>query len=166
MDIKDFHEALYASSNGVVVERRQNIVVPVLVLLVGVALLVANNFIDNGSDANNLKSALVLFGGAISLVAVALCGARIFGGGIPYHTKDKCFLVRRQYSFGREQHDDVVKAVKACDKLALEGLGESDIAGVSVICYHSPQSKFCVMQAFAYEDFVYKAKTELVIKAE
>ena len=39
MDIRDFNEALYASSNGVIVERRQSIVLPVLVFLVGVALL-------------------------------------------------------------------------------------------------------------------------------
>lgn len=163
MDIKDFNEALYASSNGVVVERRQNIIVPVLVLLVGVTLLVANYFIENGSDANNLKSALVLIGGAISLVAVALCGARIFGGGAPYHTKDKCFLVRKQYSFDRSQQENVVKVVEACDKSALDAIGESDIAGVSVICYYSPQSKFCAMQAFAYEEFIYKGITSLKI---
>ena len=47
MNIKDFNEALYASSNGVVVERRKNIVVPLLVLLAGVALLVVNYFIEN-----------------------------------------------------------------------------------------------------------------------
>lgn len=163
MDIKDFNEALCASSNGVVVERRQNIVVPVLVLLVGVALLVANYFIENGCDANNLKSALVLIGGAFALVGAALCGVRAFGGGSPYHTKDNCFLVRKQYSFDRSQQENVVKAVEACDKSALDAIGESDIAGVSVICYYSPQSKFCAMQAFAYEEFVYKAKSALVI---
>lgn len=165
MDIQEMNEAIYASSNGVVVERRKNVIVPTLVLIVGVALLVANYFINNGSDANNLKSALVLIGGAVSLVALALCGTRIFGGGAPYHTKDRCFLVRRQYSFDRSQQDDVVKAVEACDKSALDAIGESDIAGVSVICYYSPQSKFCVMQAFAYDDFVYKAISELKIKA-
>ena len=163
MDIKDFNEALYASSNGVIVERRQNIIVPTLVLLLGVALLVANYFIDNGNDSNNLKSALVLIGGAISLVAIALCGARIFGGGVPYHAKDKCFLVRRQYSFDYSQQEDVVKAVKACDKLALDAIPESDIAGVSVICYYSPQSDFRAMQAFIYEEYLYKAKSSLVI---
>ena len=161
MDIKNFNEALYASSNGVVVEHRRNTIIPVLFLLVGVALLVANYFIDNGSDANNLKSALVLIGGAITLVSVAFCGVRIFGAGEPYHTADKCFLVRKQYAFERAQHDSVVKAVEACDKEALDNIKESDIAGYSVLCYHSPRSKYCAMQAFAYEEFVYKSITEL-----
>ena len=164
MDIKDFNEALYASSNGVVVERRKSIIVPVLVLLAGAALLVVNYFIDNGTDANNLKSALVLVGGCVSLVGVALCGVAIFGGGEPYHTDDKCFLVRRQYSFDRAQRDSVVKAVEACDKLALDGIEESDIAGISVVCYHSPRSKYVAVQAFAYEEFVYQSITPMKVK--
>lgn len=164
MDIKDFNGALYASSNGVVVERRKNVIVPVLVLLLGIGLLVANYFIDNGNDTNNLKSALVLIGGAITLISAALCGVRLFGTGEPYHTVDKCFLVRKQYSFDREKEGVVVKAVEACDKLALDGIDESDIAGVSVICYHSPRSKYCAMQAFVYSEFVYKGITGLKTK--
>ncbi len=163
MDIKDFNEALYASSNGVLVERRKSIIVPALTLLVGIAILVGNYFIDNGADSNNLKSALVLTGGVISLVGIALCGVSIFGGGAPYHNGDKCFLVRKQFSFDKEQRDVVIKAVESCDKLALEAIDESDIAGLSVICYYSPRSKFCAMQAFAYDEFVYKGITSLKI---
>lgn len=164
MDIKDFNEALYASSNGVVVERRKSIIIPIFILLAGVALLVVNYFIENGTDANNLKSALVLMGGSITLIGVAWCGIRIFGGGAPYHTADKCFLTNEQYSFDRAQRDEVVKAIESCDKSAIDNLEESDIAGLSVLCYHSPRSKYCAMQAFAYEEFVYKAITELRIK--
>ena len=56
MDIKNFNEALYASSNGVIVERRKSLVMPLIVLLVGIGLLVANYFIENGDDANNLMT--------------------------------------------------------------------------------------------------------------
>lgn len=164
MDIREFNEVLSASSNGVVVERRQSIILPVLVFLVGVALLVGNCFIENGTDANNLKSALVLIGGAILLVGGALCAARLLGGGSPFHTTDNCFLVRHQYSFDRALLNDVVKAVESGDISNLKALAESDIAGVMVICYTSPNSNFCAMQAFAYEEYVYNAKTALVIK--
>jgi len=165
MDIKDFNEALYASSNGVIVERRKSIILPIIVLLAGIALLVANYFIENGTDANNLKSALVLMGGAIALIGIAWCGIRIFGGGEPYHTADKCFLEREQYSFDRAQQNTIIKAIESCDKTAIDNLEESDIAGLSVLCYHSPRSKYCAMQAFAYEEFVYKAITELKVKS-
>lgn len=161
MDIKNFNEALYASSNGDVVERRRNTIIPVLALIVGIALLVGNYFIENSSDSNNLKSALVLIGGAITLISIALCGVRIFGAGEPYYKSDKCFLIRKQYSFDRTQYDSVIKAVEACDKLALDAIEEGSIAGISVLCYYSPLSKYCVMQAFAYEEFIYKSITEL-----
>lgn len=163
MNIKDYNEALYASSNGVVVARRKSIALPLLTLVAGVALLIANYFIENGNDANNLKSVLVLVGGALVVAGVALCCVRIFGAGAPYHTVDKCFLVQRQYPFERTQQGVVVKAIESGDKSALEAIGESNIAGITAVCSHSPRSKFCAMQAFAYEEFVYQAVTPLKI---
>ena len=163
MNIKDFNEALYASSNGVVVARRKSIVLPLLTLVAGVALLVANYLIENGADANNLKSTLVLIGGIFAVAGVVLCAVRIFGAGEPYHTIDKCFLVQRQYSFERAQQGAVVKAIESGDKSVLEAVGESNIAGITAVCSHSPRGKFCAMQAFAYEEFVYQAITPLKV---
>ena len=165
MNIKDFNEALYASSDGVVVERRKSIIVPILVLLAGLTFLVANYFIESGEDANNLKSALVLVGGLVTLVGVIYIAVNLFGGGLPYHNGDNCFLVRKQYAFEREQGDEVVKAVGEGDKSALDAIKESDIAALSVICYYSPKSGYMAMQAFVYEDFVYQSVTKLVMKS-
>lgn len=160
MNIKDFNEALYASSNGVIVERRKPLAMPFIILLVGAALLVINLFIENGDDANNLKSTLVLFGGLTTIVGVLYCAVNIFGEGVPYSKKDGCFLVSYQYTFDRAQCDEVVKAVEKCDKSALDALAESDIASVIVVCYYSPNSNYCTMQAFAYEDYVYQSITK------
>lgn len=165
MNIKDFNEALYASSNGVVVERRKPLIMPLIILLVGAALFALNLFIENGEDTNNLKSALVLVGGLVTLVGSAYCAVNIFGGGAPYHKEDKCFLERKKYAFEREYSSAVVKAVEACDKAALDAIVEGDIAALSVICYYSPKSDYCAMQAFAYEDFVYNSISKLSIKA-
>ena len=165
MNIKDFNEALYASSNGVVVERRRSLLIPIVILLVGAAMLIANSFIEGGETTNNFKSALILFGGLILIVGVAYSAISIFGDGSPYHKDDKCFLVKKQYVFDRSQIDAIVKAVERADKRALDAMKESDIAALSVICYLSPQSDYCVMQAFVYEDFVYNSITKLVIKS-
>ena len=164
MNIKDFNEALYASSNGVVIERRKNILKPFLVLFMGLALLLTNNFIENGDDANNLKSTIILIGGFTTLIGVVLCSINIFGTGAPYHTGDKSHLKCKRYSFDCSQRDTVLRAVKSCDKLALDVIDESDIAGISVVCYYSSFSRYCVMQAFAYEDFTYKSITDMVTK--
>ncbi len=166
MDITEFNEALYASSKGVVVERRKDLILPVLVLLIGVALLVANYLLENGDDANNLKSTLVLAGGVVVLLGVTLCGTRIFGSGAPYHKGDKCMLESKYYSFDRSQQAEVVKAVTACDKEVLDALAESDIAGVTVVCYYSPRSNYVAMQAFVYEDFSYKDITPFEVRVE
>lgn len=164
MNIKDFNEAIYASSNGVVVEHRKSIIAPVVVILVGIALFVANSLIANTAETTDLKSTLILAGAFVVGAGVIFLCIRIFGAGIPYHTADKCYLVAKQYSFSREQQGAVVKAIEACDRLALDALEESDIAGITVICYHSPRSKYCAMQAFAYDEFVYKGITELKIR--
>ena len=165
MEIQEINEAIYASSNGVVVERRKSIIIPIIILLAGVALLVLNYFIDNGNDANNLKSALVLVGGALSLGGAILSGTRLFGEGAPYHKTDKCFLTRKQYSFAREQEGEVVKIVNSNDKKALDTLDESSVMALLVLCYYSPNGSFVAMQAFAYSDFIYKPISELKIKA-
>ena len=165
MNIKDFNEALYASSDGVVVERRKSIIVPILVLLAGLTFLVANYFIESGEDANNLKSTLVLVGGLVTLAGLAYCAVNLFGGGDPYHKGDKCFLVCKKYIFERAQIENVVKAVEMADKSALDAIKESDIAALSVICYYSPKSGYMAMQAFVYEDFVYQSVTKLVMKS-
>ena len=51
------------------------------------------------------------------------------------------------------------------EKSAIDAISESDIAGITVICYYSSQSNFCAMQAFAYEEFVYKPQTPMIVKA-
>ena len=155
MNIKDFNEALYASSNGVVVERRKATLLPLLTLLAGIALLVVNAFVADTMEMNNLKSALILFGGLITIVGVAYTAVGVFGGGAPYHTGDRCFLERKLYSFDHAQRKAVVDAIEKGSKATLDTLQESDIASISVVCYTSPKSNYCVMQAFAYEGLDY-----------
>lgn len=165
MNILDINEAIYASSNGVVVERRKSMIVPILVLLAGLALLVVNYIIDNGDDANNLKSVLVLMGGVASVLGAALCGIRIFGTGGPYHKQDKCYLICKQYSFSREQETEVLRIVNNNDKEALDKVEESNVMALLVLCYYSPKGSFVAMQAFGYSDFTYNPITEVKIKS-
>ena len=165
MNIKDFNEALYALSNGVVVERRKRTIIPFAILLAGIAMLVANLFVESNDYTDNLKSALILFGGLITIVGVAYSAVSIFGGGDPYFKRDECFLEHRQYSFNREQYNMVVNAVEKCDKSTLDTLVESDIAGIVVLCYYSPKSNYCAMQAFIYEGYAYQSITKIYDKA-
>jgi hypothetical protein len=163
MNLSEINEAIYASSNGAIVERRKNIIMPILVLLAGAAMLVANCFIENGSDTNNLKSTLMLAGGCVLMLGVILSGIAIFGEGRPYHTLDKNYLTLKQYSFDRSQQRVVEKAVNSGDRKSLDTIEEGEVAGIIAVCYYSPKGKFVAMQAFAYEEFTYKPITELKI---
>ena len=163
MNITEINEAIYASSNGAIVERRKRIIVPFLVLVAGVALLFVNYFIDNGVDANNLKSTLVLVGGCVLLIGVVMCGVAIFGGGLPYHNIDRCYLTRKQYSFDHSQQQEVAKAVNGGDRAALDNIEQSEVAGILAVCYYSPKGNYVAMQAFIYENYAYKSITELKI---
>jgi hypothetical protein len=163
MNLSEINEAIYASSNGVIVERRKNIIMPILVLLAGAAMLVVNCFIENGSDTNNLKSTLMLAGGCVLMLGVILSGIAIFGEGRPYHTLDKNYLTLKQYSFDRSQQRVVEKAVNSGDRKSLETIEEGEVAGIIAVCYYSPKGKFVAMQAFAYEEFTYRPITELKI---
>lgn len=163
MNLSEINEAIYASSNGVIVERRKNIIMPILVLLAGAAMLVVNCFIENGSDTNNLKSTLMLAGGCVLMLGVILSGIAIFGEGRPYHTLDKNYLTLKQYSFDRSQQRVVEKAVNSGDRKSLDTIEEGEVAGIIAVCYYSPKGKFVAMQAFAYEEFTYKPITELKI---
>lgn len=165
MNLSEINEAIYASSNGVIVERRKNIIMPILVLLAGAALLVVNYFIENGSDSNNLKSTLMLAGGCVLMLGVILSGIAIFGEGRPYHTLDKSYLTLKQYSFDRSQQSVVEKVVNSGDRKSLDAIEEGEVAGIIAVCYYSPKGKFVAMQAFAYEEFTYKPITELKIAA-
>lgn len=164
MEIKEINEAIYASSNGVVVERRKSIVVPILLLLSGVALFVLNYFIENGSDANNLKSSIVLVGAGLMLLGGLLGGIAIFGEGLPYHKTDKCFLVCKKYSFDHSQQQEVTAAVNSGEKSKLDAIKESNITGVLAVCYYSPKGDFTAMQVFAYDELDYKPISEVKIR--
>ena len=160
------NEAIYASSNGAVVERRKSVVVPVLLLLAGLAMLIVNYMIENGDDANNLKSTLVLAGGAMLLLGVIQICVALFGSGVPYHKVDKCFLTRKHYSFDRSKQEEVVRAVNSGDRTLLDTVPESNVTGVLVVCYYSSKSNFVAMQAFEYEEFSYMPITDVKIVIE
>ena len=68
----DMCEALYALPDGIVVPRRKPLAVPLLVAVVGVAMLVVNALIPATAEYANLKSAVVLFGAAFVLVGAII----------------------------------------------------------------------------------------------
>ena len=63
MNKNQMAELLYALPDGVVVKGRKSKVVPLCLTLAGVVLLVVNGLLPATAGDEDLKSALVLFGG-------------------------------------------------------------------------------------------------------
>ena len=61
--------------------------------------------------------------------------------------------------------DDCISCGACAAECPVDAISEGDIAALSVICYYSPKSNYCAMQAFIYEDFVYNSVTKLTLKS-
>ena len=73
----DMREALYALPDGVVQPRRKPLLMPIMIFMLGVAVLAVNILLDGGVEYDNIKSALVLFGALFVLVGATLIVLRL-----------------------------------------------------------------------------------------
>ena len=94
MNKNQMAELLYALPDGVVVKGRKSKVVPLCLTLAGVVLLVVNGLLPATAGYEDLKSALVLFGGVIFATGVLLLLVRLFGdSGVPLYGENRVPLV-------------------------------------------------------------------------
>ncbi len=155
----DMCEAMYALTQGVVEPRRRSLLPPLVVATAGVAMFATNLFIEPTADNADLKSAIVLF--AAIFVVVGVVYAMVRRAGRPFHTKDGCFLSKKEYKFFKERKAEVVDLVKRGDFATLRSLPTDGVSAVTVVIYTSPQSNFCAAQVFEYEEMEMHPATEL-----
>ena len=160
----DMREALCALPCGVIEKRRKTVAVPLLLLVAGVAMLVANGMLSGSADNADLKSALVLFGVALTLVGGIVAAARLFGaGGAPYHIGDKCFLRREELKFDKERAAEVAEAIRRGDFEALRAIPQSGVSAVTAVLYSSRASGFAACMAFEYADMEMRPICEMKV---
>ena len=154
-------EALYALPDNIIIKRRKSLFVPIVLLVVGVVLIVANNMLQSTSDLDNLRSALILFGGSFLCVGLVILFMRFSDSGFdPYHSVDGCFLKREELKFQKEQRSMVLDLLSKRDFTTLRALPSEGISALMVVLYFSPKSDFCVAQAFEYVDLELQAVSE------
>lgn len=163
MDKVKFCEALYASHADVIVCRRKSAAVPALVLLAGVAMLVANAMLPAEAEWNDVKSILVLSGGIVTIVGAILLAARLLGKGVPYHRPSHTFLREQTLMFDGAQRARVVEAVQSGDWKGLLALPRRNISAVSVLFYATPDGSFVAMQPFEYAELEYRPLCDMKI---
>lgn len=160
----DMCEALYALPDGVVVKRRKSVAVPLLLLVAGAAMLVANGFVGGSADNADLKSALVLFGVIMVLSGGITAAVRLFGdGGAPYHSGDGCFLRREELKFDKERAAEVADAIRRGDFEALRAIPQGGVSAVTAVLYSSAASGFAACRAFEYVELEMRPVCEMKV---
>lgn len=157
-------ELLYALPGGVVVKGRKSIVMPLLLTLAGVALLVVNGLLPLTAGYDNLKSALVLFGGVSLAAGGGLLLVRLFGGsGVPLYGERQVPLIWSERYYPRSAASAVADALARHDWNRLRVMAQSDVPAIRLVAYHTPDDGFMACQAFEYVELEERPLTELQI---
>lgn len=163
MDKTKICEAMYALPGEIVVRRRRSLGLPLMLLAAGALLLIVNGAYGE-RFSNDLRSALVFTGGVTALAGVIALAVRIFSTeGIPYHSREHCFLRYEELYFDRTARTDVVGMVGDGAVERLLKLPRAQVPAVAVAIYRTGDNRFAAMQAYEYADLEYKPLTELKI---
>ncbi|MFR0763560.1 MAG: hypothetical protein ACLSHL_05715 [Alistipes communis] len=151
MNKNQMAELLYALPDGVVVKGRKSKVVPLCLTLAGVVLLVVNGLLPATAGYEDLKSALVLFGGVIFATGVLLLLVRLFGdSGVPLYGENRVPLVWSERYYPKSAASAVADCLTRHDWARLRSIAQSQVPAIRLVAYHTPDEGFVACQAFEY----------------
>ena len=128
MNKNQMAELLYALPDGVVVKGRKSKVVPLCLTLAGVVLLVVNGLLPATAGYEDLKSALVLFGGVIFATGVLLLLVRLFGdSGVPLYGENRVPLVWSERYYPKSAASAVADCLTRHDWARLRSIAQSQV---------------------------------------
>lgn len=156
MNKNQMAELLYALPDGVVVKGRKSKVVPLCLTLAGVVLLVVNGLLPATAGYEDLKSALVLFGGVIFATGVLLLLVRLYG-------ENRVPLVWSERYYPKSAASAVADCLTRHDWARLRSIAQSQVPAIRLVAYHTPDEGFVACQAFEYVELEERPLTELHI---
>lgn len=164
MNKNQMAELLYALPDGVVVRGRKSLLLPSLLIVTGVVLLIANGLLPATSGYEDLKSALVLFGGVIFVGGVLSLIVRLFGGsGMPLYGEKRLPLIWSERYYSKSAAAAVASCLTRHDWAQLRSIAQSNVPSVRLVAYHTPDDGFMACQAFEYVELEERPLTELQI---
>ena len=164
MNKNQMAELLYALPDGVVVKGRKSKVVPLCLTLAGVVLLVVNGLLPATAGYEDLKSALVLFGGVIFATGVLLLLVRLFGdSGVPLYGENRVPLVWSERYYPKSAASAVADCLTRHDWARLRSIAQSQVPAIRLVAYHTHDDGFVACQAFEYVELEERPLTELHI---
>lgn len=153
---EDICKALYALPGGVVKPRRRTAVKPVIITLIGAALLVINSMAvedSAGATAMTLITAgVILLGYGIVATIVRLRSTAT----VPYDEEAKCYMHYRERYYNHELLPAVRRAIAANDTEGLEQLPTSNVSAIIVIEYRTPGGRRTAYALYEYKEFAYR----------
>ena len=112
----------------------------------------------------DLKSALVLFGGLIFAAGVLLLFVRLFGdSGVPLYGEDRVPLVWSERYYPKSAASAVADCLMRHDWARLRSIAQSEVPAIRLVAYHTPDEGFVACQAFEYVELEERPLTELHI---
>jgi hypothetical protein len=156
-------QALYSMPELHVVEHRRSVLQPVLLILVGAVLFVADSFVDMSNSTDSLKSALMLVASTLVFCGLIWGVVRLKGAGAPYCEPDGAFLQHKRLRFTKDKKTKIVDLVNSKDFSTLRSLEEDGVSAVVVEIYFSKKSKLCAAQVFEYSEMTFVPVTKVQV---
>lgn len=164
MNKKEMCERLCALSENEIVKCRKPLIVPLFVTVAGVGMLAANALLS-GERWVDLKSVLLLAGGAMFLAGLAVSLMRLFGsGGVPYSLRTGEYLRYEEFYFPKERMREAVRYCSEGDVEALRRMGHAPVPAVVVSVYSTRDGSFAACQPFEYVELEYRPLGEMSIR--
>ena len=157
-----FFEALYTSCDTIVA-RRKSIVLPILIIVAGIALPLFTTSLLKGSEFDNINSVVILAGIALAVGGGVWLLGRLTGKGEPYSTKSEKFLDTRILSFSRSHRSEVLKAVGSRDLERLLAIPTCEVSALCVMISSLPDNSFAAAQVFEYAELEYRELSRVTV---
>lgn len=150
-----FFEALYASCDSVVA-RRKGVILPLIVIIIGVALPLISTKVLSTPEYDDINSTIILAGIAIAVIGGVWLLGRATGSGEPYHTQSRAFLNTRTLAFDRSRRSEILNAIGSGDITKLLAIPTCEVSALCVMVSLLPDNSFAAAQAFEYAELEYK----------
>lgn len=160
---QDICEALYALPNGVVQPRRRSVMMPLVIALVGVALLAAYFVMLNG-NAGALGMSLIVAGGTLVLYGLVVTVVRIASNDtVPYHAATKSYMIYRERLYAHENGAMLKEAVAAGDLKRIEAIETSNVSALTLAECRTKDGSIVALALYEYANYEDRLAGEVTI---
>lgn len=159
----DICKALCVLPDGGVELRRRPVLGPVVMAIVGLALIVIYAVaIEDGGSALGM---VLMVAGVTMLLYGALVALVRLGSqpSVPYHRGTGYMRYRERY-YDRSLVTELMKAVGSKDANAINKLPTTNISGVTLVEYRTKDGSIVAYAVYEYVDFTHRLVGDVVVK--